>query len=50
MNSTLPIYSRQRDPIEQIESEDRSSLALLKLVVCAAIATLALALAGALQL
>jgi hypothetical protein len=50
MNSTLPIYSRQSDPIEQIESEDRASLSLLRLVVCIALATLTLALAGALHI
>lgn len=39
----------QPDPIEQIDAEDRAGLALLRLVLCAALATAALALASALQ-
>lgn len=37
------------DPIERIESEERADLALLRLVLCAALATAALAVVGALQ-
>ncbi len=41
--------SVQPDPIERIESEERADLALLRLVLCAALATAALAVVGALQ-
>jgi hypothetical protein len=54
--TTTPIVSLQslpaaaRDVLEQIEREDRADWALLRLVLCAAVATVTLALAGALQL
>lgn len=37
------------DPIEQLDAEDRADFALLRLVLCAVLATVVLALASALQ-